>query len=594
MTIKETIEEAKKVGVKDMSWKAWFMIITIISAATVASYYGVNVTMNLDLANRVGSLEGMLSHTVNSTFYALQKQVSYIISTVTSGGTTYYCMQNGTTGKLDFWSTNASAVLANTFGNMTTGAVFLRNGIYNVSTLGSYFNVAGKDITLIGESWDDTVLLDSRTGSTYTFNTVASSSPTANFTVRNIMFDRRVPSDATAKGCIGGSFYKIDVEHCQFLGNTALTDGSSHYLTTAVCGDWASDYFVNCYFKNNRVVDLQYGITSPHSKYVDVSGNYFENCHTQTVGIQLPIENGNYIVQGNYLNNCAEFDEGIAIDSTNPAAAVNVNCLISNNIIFSDATHDPVKSICVITTSGVKISNNKILTLSTTDGDWWGQIGVEGRDYSELTNITIENNDIWTMQRVGIEARGVSSGSIKNNVVTMAYAGQEYGIRLRYTKAITYAGTFLAVTGNTVRASSGASNRLAISVESSAGTGAIAIVIDNNILEGYTGISTDCTSLVTPKIGKNNIFTVTSKVVNSGASLALYYQNKDSANNVTATTFSFLHYLVTTPTSVWASFNDIDVYGYTWTANATAINITIGGTAANFPATITAYWLAEP
>ena len=123
MTVSETIEEAKKVGVKDMSWKAWFMIITIISAATVASYYGVNVTMNLDLANRVGSLEGMLSHTINSTFYALQKPASYIVSAVTSGGTTYYCMQNGTTGKLDFWSTNASQVINFALGNLTANRV---------------------------------------------------------------------------------------------------------------------------------------------------------------------------------------------------------------------------------------------------------------------------------------------------------------------------------------------------------------------------------------------------------------------------------------------------------------------------------------
>jgi len=137
MTVSETIEEAKKVGVKDMSWKAWFMIITIISAATVASFYGVNVTMNIDLANRVGSLEGMLSHTINSTFYALQKPVSYIISTVTSGATTYYCMQNGTTGKLDFWSTTYATVFNAAVDALPTsadaGGIFVRAGAYTVT-----------------------------------------------------------------------------------------------------------------------------------------------------------------------------------------------------------------------------------------------------------------------------------------------------------------------------------------------------------------------------------------------------------------------------------------------------------------------------
>ena len=136
MTIKETIEEAKKVGVKDMSWKAWFMIITIISAATVASYYGVNVTMNLDLANRVDTLEGMLSHTINSTFYTLQKQASYIISTVTSGATTYYCMQNGTDGTLQWYSTNFSQVMGFATGNLSSigGGIFVRNGDYSADS----------------------------------------------------------------------------------------------------------------------------------------------------------------------------------------------------------------------------------------------------------------------------------------------------------------------------------------------------------------------------------------------------------------------------------------------------------------------------
>jgi len=162
MTIKETIEEAKKVGVKDMSWKAWFMIVTIISAAAVASFYGVNVTMNIDLANRVGSLEGMLSHTINSTFYALQKQASYIISTVTSGATTYYCMQNGTTGKLDFWSTNASAITNAATGNGTYSniTVLLKAGTYLLQN----DTVLGNNTVFRGENKYAVILVNARVG----------------------------------------------------------------------------------------------------------------------------------------------------------------------------------------------------------------------------------------------------------------------------------------------------------------------------------------------------------------------------------------------------------------------------------------------
>ena len=173
MTIKETIEEAKKVGVKDMSWKAWFMIITIISAATVASYYGVNVTMNIDLANRVGSLEGMLSHTINSTFYALQKQASYIVSVVTSGATTYYCMQNGTTGALDFWSTNATVLMQNVFDNMslTGGVLYQKRGVYVYT--GDLCIIAGNNAPMIwvGEGpWTSEYAADASNGTVNVFN----------------------------------------------------------------------------------------------------------------------------------------------------------------------------------------------------------------------------------------------------------------------------------------------------------------------------------------------------------------------------------------------------------------------------------------
>ena len=128
MTIKETIEEAKKVGVKDMSWKAWFMIVTIISAAAVASYYGVNVTMNIDLNTRLSMVEGLLTQPINSTFYTLQKESNYIVSVVKSGATTYYTLQNGTDSTLQWYSTNKTALHVAAAGNLTDGGtIYCKN-----------------------------------------------------------------------------------------------------------------------------------------------------------------------------------------------------------------------------------------------------------------------------------------------------------------------------------------------------------------------------------------------------------------------------------------------------------------------------------
>jgi hypothetical protein len=111
-----------------MSWKAWFMIITIISAATVASYYGVNVTMNIDLNTRLSMVEGLLTQPINSTFYTLQKESNYIVSVVKSGATTYYTLQNGTDGTLQWYSTNKTALHVAAAGNLTDGGtIYCKN-----------------------------------------------------------------------------------------------------------------------------------------------------------------------------------------------------------------------------------------------------------------------------------------------------------------------------------------------------------------------------------------------------------------------------------------------------------------------------------
>ena len=244
MTIKETIEEAKKVGVKDMSWKAWFMIITIISAATVASYYGVNVTMNIDLANRVGSLEGMLSHTINSTFYTLQKPVSYIISTVTSGATTYYCMQNGTSGTLDFWSTNASAVImASAYANTT---IFFKEGNYAIDYL---IPVNVSNIHFVGSGWGTQFNVGANGG----FNITG----TAN------LFD-------------------IEFSNIYFYG----VGNSKYMITSAMANNTRIAHFT---FSNNRVSNFTYaGTIALNLTNLEVStikNNYFYD--TRTAFIQL-------------------------------------------------------------------------------------------------------------------------------------------------------------------------------------------------------------------------------------------------------------------------------------------------------------------
>jgi len=66
-------------------------------------------------------------------------------------------------------------------------------------------------------------------------------------------------------------------------------------------------------------------------------------------------------------------------------------------------------------------------------------------------------------------------------------------------------------------------------------------------------------------------------------------ENSGTATNSTATTFVFNHGLAETPTGVWASFNTTEITGWTWTATSTEITITVVGMTADR----TCYWMAE-
>jgi len=106
----------------------------------------------LDLEGRLSNLEqhdfeGMLSEMeqlerllridIASTFYTLQKPASYIISQLKSGAKTYNCMQNGTTGKLVWYSTDADEIFNACNSNLTSigGKIVVRFGAYQVDAL---------------------------------------------------------------------------------------------------------------------------------------------------------------------------------------------------------------------------------------------------------------------------------------------------------------------------------------------------------------------------------------------------------------------------------------------------------------------------
>lgn len=109
-----------KISLENLTWAKATMICMILLSASVLAYFGGNVAVSLNFEGRLYDVERALWVEVNSTASTLVKPCSYLIDTYISGST-YYLMWNGTNGKLDYYSTNASAVINYAFGNLTNG-----------------------------------------------------------------------------------------------------------------------------------------------------------------------------------------------------------------------------------------------------------------------------------------------------------------------------------------------------------------------------------------------------------------------------------------------------------------------------------------
>lgn len=95
--------------------------------------------------------------------YPFVKPNSYTIEQVTVGATTYYCLMNGTTGKLDWYSTNVTAIFEASIGNLTSGGkIFITDGTYLFPTITNgvpNIIVRYDNLTIQGAGVGNTVLI---------------------------------------------------------------------------------------------------------------------------------------------------------------------------------------------------------------------------------------------------------------------------------------------------------------------------------------------------------------------------------------------------------------------------------------------------
>lgn len=473
-----------------------------------------------------------------------------------------YKAKNQSTGQIDYQSTNASYVAVSMVSDMSDGqSAFFKSATYDFSTLETYIDTTGKDITFIGENWEHTVFLDSRTGATRTISSTADTTPSGNITIRNIKFDRSVPSDLTVKYCVYGSWHTARIEHCKFIGNPTIANSETHhFLSVPFSGNIAIDATKNVYFIDNYVVDFQYGCVPVLCEFSLQTGNYIENSQTWALGAETSdIDYGTYTITDNTLINCAWYDEGISIDSANAATASETNSLIANNNIYNDASKHGCSPINVVTCCGVHVIGNTITQLGNDDSTWNGGIRVDNRDYTQIRDVVIAENHITTYGRRGIVVMGLYDGIIRDNTVKYGHqTGESHGIYVSIGDSLAWNSGTIEIRGNTVELNGTSVLRYGILINQPSGTGGtIDIIMRSNTITAYQGIRTDVDAVVQPIIYNDNIIDATYIVVDAGSVTTLHYEN--SGTSEASNDDWIAHGLVGDPShNVWLTVEETD------------------------------------
>jgi len=518
---------------------------------------------------------------------------SYVIWT---DGTTIYA-KNGQTGAIDYSGTNAASVIQSAINALTDGLIFFRNAQYNITSQLTIDD--GKNIVLCGESREKTVFKDDR-DTDWSKTITGGSDLTSNVTIRNIKFDRSVPSStSTHKYCIYDcNWNRLVVENCIFIGNLIVAENEVNMnLMGAVICNKLNEFIA----KDNYVENFQYGLLTDSStgsnlyKYALIQNNIVKNSATWALGIGKASANASIHICNNKLIDCAFADEGIAIDAGRTASAVYINGLINDNLIFNSETKSIKNGIAVIAFNGVDVKNNKICNFGTTST---GHPIYVFCGSSELADINVVGNTVYSYNKwaAGVTFLGVVKGTIKDNVLTCMRdsdaSNPVYAIIIDYTVNLTYSSGKIQIEANTIKMLGTGYYRRGILVAKTTGTGGtINIFIDKNyIYNAYRPVFTNVSNVLTITLGKFNQWdNVGAGISDIGPVKTLLLENSGTATISASTSVVVTHGLAGTPTVVIVTPESTGYGAFAVTArNSTTFTITV-----TTSGTYTFDWYAE-
>jgi len=638
----------QKIEIKDLknlSWKSWFMLVTLLLAAGLGGGT-VNVMMNVQ--GEVAMIKDSLQHEINSTFYGLQSPYNYVVSVVKSGATTYYTLQNGTDGTLQWYSTNKTALHVAATGNLTDGGtIYCKNQTWT-STL-TLLNTV-----MVIESYNGTWRTYSNQGKIMVSQLAADPNTTGwgqteqGFEWYNTVEDTRKYWNGTGiviMPSIGGgssSSYTLPYSY------TIYKSGSNYVMEKYDGTTWSSTNASSVF--NNAAGNL----TSGRSwiEWIKVQGNF-----TLTSPVLVSGYTG-FDLRGSRLWSGANIADGAMFESASFGTARSdwtyflggwldgVKATYTGGSgIRGDFRHSrfegmtitafPEYGVCIEGYSGINADADQFVndwigvTASNTGnklgGLFFKNSGGTSNDH-QITNCFLINNGAFQAAIQGASGTTKFSNvhfagnppASENPSVSLWLNGSTSRVQVEnchfeysdYESILVNNTSYaeqLIFTGNTFTQSNqdatANNTRSTIFLDSTSGGIKNVIIAENTFA---SSLSNKAQYAINIRAGTENVDVhdnsirtttypayFTAPIINSGGSTNKFLNNMGfvtenwvSGANTTATTIVISHNLAGTPQYVFASFNFTGWTSWTWTATSTQITITVTGT---LPASYTAY-----
>jgi len=513
-------------AVRKSKWLMRILVLCIIGIAAFSAGY------------LIGTISATQTRNIIIEPASFTETASYTISgedTDNDGVLDIIYAKNGTTGEIEFSGTDASQVIQAAINALTSGVVFIKDGLYIINSA----IIPKSNVWLVGESWNTILKLQAGASATPTeSNIIYSNDELENVVIANLQLDgnkAKQTASRTVAHCWSGIYLRNQAQHIR-IDHCYIHDCYVYgILIRASAGKTSYDNWVkNCKVVNNDYNDINfyaYGSGAAH-----YGGGIINNiCGGDTGDMAISLYNVgsgvddivyDILIQGNIILPLT----GANGSQQNPQAHIGIHlevgstrCKVKDNIILGAAkgimTHPSGTGKHEIVGNTVYV---KDLVLGTGSGFPIGILICNPNNIVKDNIIYIPSTVTQNAQGIRTQDNGGYNVIEGNRIYDLGSSGNSCGLR-------NYAGDYNVWRNNVVKGCNTPANLVGGS---------------NRIVEGNIFDDKPC-------------------------------ENSGTATISGGTSVSFEHGLAGTPTHVEVGWKDTGYGDWKWTANSTHITITV-------------------